>query len=385
MAWNHQTDALVLALVEPIKSHYYVTEQKLFPLEGKRDTVVELFSLVKPIGDIITMAQCTSYPSGIDVYLALCRLKTTILLDDSPLPLFDHARSSTEPLVVRPSSQLTTLTVSTRKGLFEAMKKRFYSGYNGTPRSLVLESQVFLHPLYRNLRCLNSILSSEDANKKREEFYSYIFHLCKKVGVEPVQIYKEERESNPRKLLRLSNAKGTFFDFGGFGESQDAIDDEPKVATPDTIIHDEIKLYLKHEKVKSSDVSSQTLLSWWRKNQSRFPTLSAVARSVLGHPASSTQIERDFGTAGTLLSGKRSRMDSTFVEMSLYLRCNFRLIPTTVQEISVENWKEKIPKRFTGLEDVELLLNFSKTAEDTTAYLLNSDDSDSDEEDSFMS
>ena len=63
---------------------------------------------------------------------------------------------------------LDPVTVNPKEMLREAFEKRFFSGYNGTQRSFVLELQVFFHPAFKSLRCLDSILSGEQAKSKRE-------------------------------------------------------------------------------------------------------------------------------------------------------------------------------------------------------------------------
>lgn len=53
-----------------------------------------------------------------------------------------------------------------------------------------------------------------------------------------------------------------------------------------------------------------------------YPHLSAVARAILGYPASSPQIGRDFGMASQPLRATRTRMDAAFVDMFLFLKPN---------------------------------------------------------------
>lgn len=64
---------------------------------------------------------------------------------------------------------------------------------------------------------------------------------------------------------------------------------------------------------------------------SQYPTLNVVARSILGHTASSAQIERDFGMTGTLIRGCQSRIDAVFEDMSFFLRAKFEKIPSRVK------------------------------------------------------
>ena len=57
-----------LKLWDVIRDHYFMTEKHFFPLEKDLEVLVQCFSLMKPVGDIIRLAQDTSSPSGIDVF-----------------------------------------------------------------------------------------------------------------------------------------------------------------------------------------------------------------------------------------------------------------------------------------------------------------------------
>ena len=109
------------------------------------------------------------------------------------------------------------------------------------------------------------------------------------------------------------------------------------------------------------DLPTRRLLSWWKAMSHCYPNLSVVAQSILGHTASSAQIERDFGMAGRLLSGQRSRLDSAFVDVSLYLNANFEQILSRIPELDA-TWSCQVPKRFTGETSVD---DLRKTQNDT--------------------
>ena len=92
--------------------------------------------------------------------------------------------------------------------------------------------------------------------------------------------------------------------------------------------------------------------------EKRYPHLSVVARSILGHPASSAQIERDPGTAGRLLRPERNRLDTAFVDMVLFLKANTDHIPPKIPEINPgfeKNPLSRLPQRFDGDPEKELL------------------------------
>ena len=73
--------------------------------------------------------------------------------------------------------------------------------------------------------------------------------------------------------------------------------------------------------------------------------MARVARSLLAAPASSKRIERDFSSAGQLLSSTRSTTDAAWVEMILFLHGNKDLIPPDVPELTNQEAPVKIPNK----------------------------------------
>ena len=60
------------------------------------------------------------------------------------------------------------------------------------------------------------------------------------------------------------------------------------------------------------------ILSYWRDNQSRYPTLARAAKSLLSVPASSTPSERIFSLGRIVLSEWRNRLSP---EKTKHLMC----------------------------------------------------------------
>jgi len=93
----------------------------------------------------------------------------------------------------------------------------------------------------------------------------------------------------------------------------------PKFATRLTvpeIVDDEITRY-KSLNLSFRDITVDGFLGWW-ENATQFPVLRVVAASLLGQQASAGGMERDFCPAGRLLSGLRSSLSPSFVEMILF-------------------------------------------------------------------
>ncbi|KAI0565138.1 Ribonuclease H-like protein [Gracilaria domingensis] len=316
-----------LQLWDILVRHYERNELKAFPLMDEKQKLVELFSLMYSVCEVIRQPQATSYPAGIDAFLALCRIKKHLVDCDAPLTIYDPSDtaffSKNYCASRKQASDLCSLTSYTRKLLRDALMTRFYDGYNGTARSLVLEMQVFFHPVYRKLRCLNYVLSDLDADQQRKGVKDAILSFCQEVGMYNQSAISgthssndEEARSSARRDTEKSLSAGKLWDFDEFAsQGSEGNSVQPSMAE---MIEAEVEAYLLNENVRPEAVSTRSLLSWWRSRKATYPVLSVVAQSVLGHPASSAQIERDFGNAGWLLSGRRNRMDAAFVDMSLF-------------------------------------------------------------------
>jgi hypothetical protein len=71
---------------------------------------------------------------------------------------------------------------------------------------------------------------------------------------------------------------------------------------------DELSQYLDEGPVAYDKVPIRKVLHWWKKNASRFPTLSKMARDVLAVPASGCMIEREFSISGRIETWQRNRL-----------------------------------------------------------------------------
>ena len=70
--------------------------------------------------------------------------------------------------------------------------------------------------------------------------------------------------------------------------------------------------------------------------------MARVARVLLSVPASAAVLERDFSTAGRLITGSRSRLAGEYVEMTLFLNGNKEYIPVEVPSLSESQMKEAV-------------------------------------------
>ena len=99
------------------------------------------------------------------------------------------------------------------------------------------------------------------------------------------------------------------------------------------------------------------VLPWWgRTGRHKFPQLAPVAQQVFGNQAAAAQVERDFSACGNLLVPNRSRIDTYWVEMVMFLKANFDHIPEygSIPMIAAKDIRASLPARFTG-RDADLV------------------------------
>lgn len=94
-----------------------------------------------------------------------------------------------------------------------------------------------------------------------------------------------------------------------------------------TNIDDELKEYM-DEPIPPIDVD---ILLWWFERSTKYPNLSLLARFILAIPASSAAPERNFSTAGHIVSERRTRLSTSTVEEILICHSNCDLIDIPAQ------------------------------------------------------
>lgn len=112
----------------------------------ERTTLIECFSLVKPVRTIMVLAQASSYPSGIDVFLAMCHLGKYVLCVTSPLRLYDPSQPGYSPGNVPPGQrtlmQPQALTIITQSMLQYSLETYFLGAQWDTAMEFFRDSGV---------------------------------------------------------------------------------------------------------------------------------------------------------------------------------------------------------------------------------------------------
>ncbi|CAM9204019.1 unnamed protein product [Phaeothamnion confervicola] len=181
---------------------------KPFPLTAERAEVLELYSLLKPVAEIIRFCQSNHFPTGAAGFVQLTNLLLLELNDDAPLPILIPQRTARvggpadvaaksaadRAAVMLPSHladasgrvtcehwNLTETARETREKLREAIWGRFFAPrYDETcattnapgtgSRCFLFEMQAFLHPDLADMRYVDKLASSPahaDAVKKK--------------------------------------------------------------------------------------------------------------------------------------------------------------------------------------------------------------------------
>ena len=84
---------------------------------------------------------------------------------------------------------------------------------------------------------------------------------------------------------------------------------------------EQLEFEMSHYRKDSCSVNDNPIV-WWRNNARKYPLLAECAKSYLMVNATSVPSERMFSAAGSLISAKRACLDSSNVDMILFLNKN---------------------------------------------------------------
>jgi len=82
------------------------------------------------------------------------------------------------------------------------------------------------------------------------------------------------------------------------------------IFTKNTISKNEFNDY-KKKNIEETD----NILEWWKIYETKYPTLSKIARDFLCVPASSAPVERIFSSSGNIVTAKRNRLDEESIRI----------------------------------------------------------------------
>lgn len=276
------------------------------------------------------------------------------------------------------NDNLTEVGRVTRFELRRALVSRYYGRmYDEHIRdpSFLTEASIFLNPAYADsgipswlklqdfdkaALSNNSRASAptSDAQVKKRTNYAWtkIEDLAIQAGREQLKRAAEgppaskrckaSANTKPPVSIHSESAKG-------YDDIAAELDEEQRMGATEgdpveTCVKTELKR-LRELAVSRAQFPLQKVLNYWREiGRHSFPILSPVVQQVCGHQASAAQVERDFGRADLLLSGRRSRMDAYWVEMLFFLHVNFDRIPHNIPSIARKDIRKFLPKHFSG-------------------------------------
>ena len=92
-------------------------------------------------------------------------------------------------------------------------------------------------------------------------------------------------------------------------------DDEEELSPEDKSVKYQLENYLKETPIKKKECPG----AWWRMNETKYPTISRLARKHLATQGTSTSAERVMSDMGTILNKKRLSMTDENFRMLMYL------------------------------------------------------------------
>ena len=293
------------------------------------------------------------------------------------------------PHTMKNHSELTTVARTTREKLREAFASRFTSRVwdsSSADPSFFRDAAVVLLPTFSSAKHLNmlklidgddeglpaakaALVPTTDAEvtSAREKIWDEVRERAVKAAL--VEGAKTDDMANARasKRAKVSTPSGAL-NSGSIASSgssawamfeHDQGEQDLNVRSPEAqeerrkadtknAVNEEISRF-KDAHTSTSWLPPRSALVFWSGSAKlQFPKLWRVAQQVYGNQSTAAQIERDFGSAGQLLSSRRSRLDGMYAEMMLFLHLNFKEIPQQIPAIKAASLHEYFPARFTG-------------------------------------
>nr|XP_033935541.1 zinc finger BED domain-containing protein DAYSLEEPER-like [Pseudochaenichthys georgianus] len=163
---------------------------------------------------------------------------------------------------------------------------------------------MFLHPKLKSLKLLVEEHSMETVHNEVRRLVNDI---------------KERRASPTQRVATVSSAPRPPPEKRA--RQSEGLSDVEDSSSSDECTEDEVSAYIDF---KSPREENFDVLSWWKEHATRFPNVAHIARSILSIPASSAASERDFSTAGFVVSERRSQLKPATVDDILFLHSNLK-------------------------------------------------------------
>ncbi|CAM9933951.1 unnamed protein product, partial [Sphacelaria rigidula] len=348
-----------------------------FPLTALQTSIDELCSIMKFFAILIKEYQQTDVPTGLASYLSLVALRANTLDPRKPLQIHAPRRAtagnsnaaSPPPTrsMCREAVALQPVSGTTRRMLGEALDKRFFTTRYGPMASsrrpdYVFEMTACIHP-YLVLMTFLQRLCPGRADSVKKAVEDKVLDLMTTMaegaaleggngdagssGVAPPNRRKKTGGYNMVAAMSEKAAEKEaqhLLDAGIFDE-MDAKPDVP--LTMRQLCKEEFDAFVKAGNKETLRTRPVSLMHnyWASEGSQKFLNTARAARVLLSVPASSAVLERDFSTAGRLITASRSRIDSTYVQMVLFLNGSRDVIPDETPVLSDTQSRVAIPRR----------------------------------------
>ncbi|CAF4052179.1 unnamed protein product, partial [Rotaria sordida] len=270
----------------------------------------QLVLLLKPFKHMMTILQCGNSPSLHLVSLCYMTLKEVLNSYES-LKKYNKEHSdqfgenqNSENLYDDDLEHELQEITWFRKRLLLLLKEMFVLDIRHIVATL-------LHPFYRSLK----------------KFPDYIKNQCHQYIRRQIRLLKAEAETEEQlrqplepSKKKLKGDQNIFSRFESGNCDEEIMKDnksgsESDVYDFDIKKGDELDRYLLLEFDKNKQYTEP--LQFWKDYQSQFPFLSKYARSIFSIPATTTNVEREFSTAGYVLNQRRSKGDRVVLQCSI--------------------------------------------------------------------
>ena len=165
---------------------------------------------------------------------------------------------------------------------------------------------IFLQPRYWSLRLIPDYV--------KNQCYKYARQQVRQLRRQQVEAQNQQPTEPSTKVPKKSSIF-TRFESGNLNEDLNndvRSEHESEEYGYNLRKNDELDRYLLYQFDKNRETIEP--LQFWRDQQHRFPFLSKYARSILSVPATTTNVEREFSTAGWILNEKRTSLEPNELE-----------------------------------------------------------------------
>ena len=174
---------------------------------------------------------------------------------------------------------------------------------------------TLLHPRYRSLKKVPDHIKDQCHKYVRQQ----VWQFCEKAKTEEENQKrllgppekKQKKEKNMLTRFESGNFSEETIDRAESGNESDEYDFNVKKG-------DELDRYLLFEFDKSKNNTGP--LEFWKNHSDKFPFLCQYARSILSIPATTTNVAREFSSAGFLLNERRTNLHSNKLDEMLLIR-----------------------------------------------------------------